>query len=47
MGIDNFIQTAMNSVLKNPILSIFAEDEVESVDYGGGWIIKKKKKYLL
>ena len=31
MGIDNFIQTAMNNVLKNPILSILREINFSSI----------------
>ena len=31
MGIDNFIQTAMNNVLKNPILSILRDINFSSI----------------
>ena len=31
MGLDNFIQTAMNNVLKNPILSILRDINFSSI----------------
>ena len=31
MGLDNFIQTAMNNVLKNPILSILRDINFTSI----------------
>ena len=31
MGVDNFIQTAMNNVLKNPILSILRDINFSSI----------------
>ena len=34
MGIDNFIQTAINNVLKNPILSILKQSNFIKRDIG-------------
>ena len=31
MGLDNFIQTAMNSVLKNPIVSVLRDINFSSI----------------
>ena len=42
MGVDNFIQTAMNNVLKNPILSILRDINFSSILKQSNFI---KKRY--
>ena len=45
MGIDNFIQTAMNNVLKNPILSILRDINFSSILKQSNFIKRDHKKY--
>jgi hypothetical protein len=49
MGIDNFIQTAINNVLKNPILSILRDINFSSILKQSNFIKKDigKSPYLV
>ena len=49
MGLDNFIQTAMNNVLKNPILSILRDINFSSILKQSNFIKKDigKSPYMI
>ena len=49
MGIDNFIQTAINNVLKNPILSILRDINFSSILKQSNFIKKDigKSSYMI